>query len=148
MSLIKWTPFFEEIEEMEKALRDWQGPSEKSFVPAMDVYEEKGKIIAKTTIADFDPKNIDIEIKDNVLTVKGKTERKTEVDEKNYYRKEIKAGSFQRSVMLPKEVNQDKAEAEYEDGVLKISVPVKKEAKATKKPIKVKINKVKPKKVK
>ena len=127
MAIIKWSPFYEEWEEMEKALRNWQSPSENNFVPAMDVYKEKDKMIVKTPIVDIDSKNIDIEIKDNVLTVSGKTEKKTELDEKNYYRREIKHGSFQRSVMLPAEIKEDKAKAEYDNGVLQINIPLAKE---------------------
>jgi len=147
MTLIKWTPFWDP-EEIFKAMTEFQGPAEKSFVPAMDVFEDKGNLVVKTTITDFDPKHVDIEIKDNVLTVKGKTEKKSEVDEKNYYRKEIKAGSFSRSVLLPKEVEDKKAKAEYEDGILKITIPVVKEAKAKSTPVKVNIKKSKTKKVK
>ena len=101
-----------------------------AFVPVMDVYKEKDSLVIKTPIADFDPKNIDIEIKDNVLTVSGKTEKKSEVEEKNYYRKEIKSGSFFRSISLPAKVQEKKIKSEYKDGVLKITLPLIREAKA------------------
>lgn len=145
MSLIKWSPFFEEWEDMEKALRNWQMPTEKTFVPAMDVYKEKDNVVVKTAIADIDPKDIEIEVHDNVLTVRGKTEKKSEVDEKNYYRREIKHGSFQRSVMLPAEVKEDQIAAEYDEGVLKITAPLLKEVKVKPKKIAVNIKKSKKK---
>ncbi|HDQ22930.1 MAG TPA: Hsp20/alpha crystallin family protein [Candidatus Uhrbacteria bacterium] len=144
MAIIKWTPF-DSWEDMEQLWRNFQLPAEKSFVPAMDVYKEKDSLVVKTPIVDFDPKNIDIEIKGNVLTVKGKTEKKSEVEEKNYYRKEIKSGSFSRSVLLPAEVQEDKSKAEYLDGILKITVPLAKIAKT--KTVKVAVKKSKGEKV-
>ena len=141
MSLIKWSPLFEEWENMEKALRDWQIPMEKTFIPAIDVYKEKGNVMVKTAITGIDPKDIKIEVDNNILTIRGKTEKKSEVDEKNYYRREIKHGSFQRSVMLPGEVNSDKIVADYEDGVLKITAPLIKEVKDKSKKIAVNIKK-------
>ncbi len=143
MPIIKWSPFFEPWDDFEKALREFQPSTEKIFIPAMDVYKEKGNLVVKAPISNFDPKNIDIKIKDNVLTVKGKTEKKSEIDEKDYYRKEIKHGSFQRSILLPAEVQQDKAKSEYKDGILTITVPMEKEAKGKKVKTSVKKNKAK-----
>ena len=75
----------------------------------------------------------------NVLTIEGKSEQKTEVDEKNYYRKEVRCGSFHRSVALPTAVDASKAKAEYEEGMLKIRIP--KDEKELPKSIKVDIKK-------
>jgi len=62
------------------------------------------------------------------LCIKGESERQSEVDEKNYYRKEIRRGSFYRSVPLPTKVDGEKATAVNEDGILKISIPKAPEA--------------------
>jgi len=145
MSLIKRSPLFEEWEDMEKALRNWQMPMEKIFIPAIDVYKEKNNVIVKTAIADIDPKDIKLEVENNILTISGKTEKKSEVDEKSYYRREIKHGSFQRSVMLPAEIKADQIKADYEEGVLKITAPIAKEVKAKVKKISVNIKKSKKK---
>ena len=59
----------------------------------------------------------------DVLTIQGKSEQKSEVDEKNYYRREVRRGSFYRSVNLSAAVDGDKAEATYERGILKIKIP-------------------------
>jgi len=66
---------------------------------------------------------VDISIDNNVLTIKGESEKKSEVEDKNYYRKEIRRGSFYRSVPLPSQVIGDKASAEAINGILKIVVP-------------------------
>ena len=80
---------------------------------------------------------VDISVKDNVLTVKGKMEKKIEVEEKNYYRKEIRAGSFYRSLPLPAPVIGEKAKAESSEGMLHVSIP--KAPGAKKKVVKVKV---------
>lgn len=61
--------------------------------------------------------------KRGVLTVKGATKKEHEVDEKNYYRKELRSGSFFRQIALPVAVKEDAVKAEFEDGVLKITCP-------------------------
>lgn len=146
MPIIKWEPLLEPFEEMDKFFEDWKLPTIKGFTPAMDVYETKNDVVVETPLAGVDPKDVDISVENNVLTIKGKTKKESEVEEKNYYRKEVRSGSFFRSVALPAHVVADKAKAESVDGMLKITVPKAPEAKA--KTVKVKISKVKPKIVK
>lgn len=148
MSLIRWSPMFDPFEEMERAMREFQSSSERTFVPAMDVFKDKNDVVAKVPITGFDPKNIDVSVKDGVLTIKGKTEKKTEVDEKSYYRKEIKSGSFQRSVLLPSEVEEGKVKADYEEGVLEVRIPMKKANAGKSTSVKVNVKKNTKKKVK
>jgi len=93
------------------------------FTPAIDMYEDKDNIIVETQLAGLDPEKVDISIENNVLCLKGESEKKSEVEDKNYYRKEIRRGSFYRSIPLPTKVDGDKAQAVNEEGVLKISIP-------------------------
>jgi len=72
------------------------------------------------------------------LIIQGKSEKKSEVEEKNYYRQEVRRGSFCRSVALPTHVVGDKANADYENGMLKITIPKAPEARAKKIDIKIK----------
>jgi HSP20 family protein len=99
------------------------------FTPAVDMYEDKDNIIVETQLAGIDPSDVTISIENNVLSIKGESEKKSEVDEKNYYRKEIRRGSFYRSISLPTRVDGDQAKAITEDGVLKISIPKAPESK-------------------
>lgn len=141
MALIPWRPlsdwerFFEE---------DWFLPlipiSEK-IKPAMDLYETDKEVIAELDLPGFDPEKIEISVEDGVLKVTGEMEEKKEEKEKGYWRKEIKRGSFERMVRLPVEVKEDKIEATYDKGILKIVMPKAE----TKPPAKVKV-KVKEKK--
>ncbi len=133
MSLIKWSPFLSDnyFEDMDKMISEFVPTVSgiKGFMPAVDMYEDKDNIVVETQLAGIDPEKIDISIENDVLCIKGEGERKTEVDEKNYYRKEIRRGSFFRSIPLPNKVSGDEATAVAEGGILKISIPKAPEAK-------------------
>ncbi|MFA5133971.1 MAG: Hsp20/alpha crystallin family protein [Patescibacteria group bacterium] len=132
MSLIRWNPFF-----MEDPFEDFLGEA-KSMMPAMDVYEKDGKVVVESPLPGIDPKNVKVEVRDGILTLSGEEKAESEVDEKNYYRKEVRHGSFHRSVRLPAEVLEDKVEAVFKNGILKITAPKAKE-KEVKKAIKIKV---------
>ncbi|MFA5109079.1 MAG: Hsp20/alpha crystallin family protein [Patescibacteria group bacterium] len=126
MSLIKWAPFFPEFDDMEKAMGEMLPTvrgNQFGFTPAIDMYEDKDNVIVETQLGGIDPEKVDISIENNVLTIKGESEKKSEVEDKNYYRKEIRRGSFYRSIPLPTKVDGDKASAESGEGILKITVP-------------------------
>jgi len=131
---------------MEKMMQDFPRVPAKahSFILPVDVYETAKTVEVKMPIAGMDPEKVDISVKDNVLTVKGISEKKTEVEEKNYYRKEIRSGSFHRSLPLPVAVLGDKASAAAERGMLKISIPKAPQSKT--KGVKVKVRSEKKKK--
>ena len=140
--IIKWAPFLEPFEDMDKMFSELM-PANKGmagFMPAVDIYEDKDNVIVETQLAGVDPEKVDISIENDVLIIKGESEKKSEVEDKNYYRKEIRRGSFYRSVPLPAHVLGDKASAAAEDGVLKISVPKAPEVKPRTIKIKTKKN--------
>ena len=128
MALIKWSPMFPDVERFWGD--DWM-PTH-TMTPAVDVYEDHDHVIVEAPLAGIDPNNVNIEIEDNILKISGQSEHKSEVDDKNYYRKEVRYGTFYRALALPKAVVGDKAEANYKDGVLKISIPKAEEAKPKK----------------
>lgn len=125
MSLIKWTPFFAD-DDMDSALSEMLPAvrgNQFGFTPAVDVYEDKDNIIVETQLAGINSEDVSISIENNVLCIKGESEKKSEIDEKNYYRKEIRRGSFYRSIQLPTKVSGDEAKAVADGGVLKITIP-------------------------
>jgi HSP20 family protein len=132
MAIIKWTPM-NVFDDMDRMWGDWS-PAQMSRVmtPALDVYEDKDHVIVEAPLAGVDPSKVNIEIEDNILKISGQSDHKTEVDDNNYYRKEVRYGAFYRAVALPKAVMGDKAEANYKDGVLKIAIPKAEEAKPKK----------------
>ncbi|MBU4332405.1 Hsp20/alpha crystallin family protein [Patescibacteria group bacterium] len=131
MHLTHWSPFLEPfMDDFDLAPR--------SFVPAMDVYQDKDNVVVETPITGVDPEKLDISVENDVLSVTGESEHKSEVDEKNYYRKEVRYGSFHRSVALPASVDGLKAKAEYENGVLKVIIPKAERAKPKKIQVEIK----------
>lgn len=106
----------------------------------MDIYEDKGDVVAEVELPGIDPKNIEVEVKENCLRVEAKAEEKKEEKGKGYYRKELSKGYYKRVVPLPVEVIGEKAEASYADGILKVIIPkAKPEKKKEKEGIKIKV---------
>ena len=97
---------------------------------ALDMYETEDDLVVETSLPNIGPDDVDISIVGNSLTIKGEMEREEEKEEKgkDYFR-ERRYGAFQRTVSLPVEVNADEAEATFENGVLKLSLPKVEEAK-------------------
>ena len=108
------------------------------FTPAIDIWQDEENIYAESPLAGVDPKDVQVSVENDILTVQGKTEKKSEVDEKEYYRKEVRFGSFHRSVALPAAVNNEKVLAEFEKGILKITLPKEERVKPKKVEVKIK----------
>jgi len=125
--------------EMDRFFDSFPSQGLSSFAPAVDVWEDENNVYVETPLPGVDPEKVNISVENDVLTIEGSAEKKSEVDEKNYYRKEVKYGSFHRAVALPSAVKADEAKAEYAAGVLKISVP--KEERAKPKKVKVVVKK-------
>lgn len=122
-----WDSFFER----RPATRERE---EGEWFPSVDVSETKGELVVKAELPGMDPKNMDISLHEGVLTIKG--EKKQEKEE-GYHLVERSYGSFTRSIRLPKEVQSEKINAPYKDGVLRITLPKTEEAK--KKEINIKV---------
>ncbi len=117
----------------------WFGAWDEEIVtPALDVYEEKDEIIVKAELPGMDKNEIEIEIADSELILKGEKKKEEKVEEKNYYRCERSHGAFRRSVELPRDVQADKIKATFKNGILEVRLPKTEKAKA--KDIKVKVD--------
>lgn len=147
MPIIKWTPFEPLGEDWDKWLEEFKMPTDVGFVPAIDLFEEKGNLIARTQLVGVDSKDVKVEVENNILTIKGETKKEKEVEDKNYYRKEMRTGHFHRSVALPKQVKQDQIKADFENGMLTVTMPVIAEPKAKKSTVMVQARKSVKKKV-
>lgn len=140
MSIIKWSPFFEPFDNFDKMFEGLPAVQRgQGLVPAIDVYDSKDAIVVETALPGVDPSKVDLAIENGALRISGSSERKTEVDEKEYYRKEIRSGSFMRQVALPQGIKEDAAKASFKDGILKIEIPKLEEPKT--KSIKIDVNK-------
>ena len=126
MAIIRWDPFREMTQaqsQFSKLVDQVWGGRQESWLPAIDVFDAKEAVVLKAELPGMDPADIQIEVEDNVLTLKGERRFEEEVDEERYYRVERRYGSFQRSLALPQGMQAAAISASYEDGVLTITVP-------------------------
>ena len=144
MAIVKWDPWatlptlqdrinriFEESfpvhasqKEGEVSLCDWR--------PTVDTYEEDGIIVINAELPGVSKDDVTIDIKDNVLTIKGVRNYDQKVEKDNYYRRERCYGKFHRAFSLPDAVDPNRIEASYKDGVLKIKIPKAEESSSKK----------------
>jgi HSP20 family protein len=119
--------------------RDWFGrfPLSREFFadwpalpsrPAIDTRVEEGKFMVHADLPGIDPKDVDIKVVGDVLTIKGSREEKRETKKADYLRREIRYGSFERSIPLPDGIKAEDLKATYRDGVLELAAPMPKEA--------------------
>jgi HSP20 family protein len=99
------------------------------WAPAVDMYEGDEVITVKAEFPGFSKDDVQVEIKDNRLTLKGERKRETDVKNAQYHRVRRVYGAFERSIRLPAVVDVDRAEATFKDGVLKLKLPKAEEAK-------------------
>ena len=138
MSLIKWEPF----DEFDRLFRDMSlAPMLRGNQPgldlAVDVYEDGSNLVAEMNLPGLEADKIDVEVENNYLRIAGRREEVQEKKEKNHYAKEIRRGSFERVVALPDEVEQGSVSAQYQNGVLKVTMP--KRQKPEEKKVKVEV---------
>jgi HSP20 family protein len=127
MSLIRFSPMWDPFSEMDEVMNRLPATvgqnSMQAFVPAVNVYETKESVVVESALAGIDPNNVEVSVENGVLSISGDTKKEHEVEEKNYYRKEVRSGSFRRQIPLPTAVDEEKVEAVFEDGMLKITCP-------------------------
>jgi HSP20 family protein len=147
--LTRWEPFREfstmqdRMNRMNRLFRESyspEGPEEAltttGFAPLVDIYEDEHNITLKIEVPGIDEKDIDVRIENNILTVHGERKIETEEKEENFRRVERQYGSFTRSFTLPSSVDTGQVSANYDKGVVKISMAKKAEAK----PKQIKVN--------
>jgi HSP20 family protein len=94
-----------------------------AWTPRVDVYEKDNNIVIEAEIPGAKKEDIEVKVKDNSVVIKGEVKRKEEKKEENYYRSERFYGKFERLIPLPSDVKLEEAKAEYQDGVLKLTIP-------------------------
>ncbi len=112
-----------------------EGMSE--WVPSIDLSETKDNIVVQAEVPGMDPKEIDISLSQDILTIRGEKKQGKEEKDENYHFVERSYGAFTRSLRLPRGVQSEKVNASYKNGVLKITIPKTEEAK--KKQVKIKV---------
>jgi len=125
---------FKEMEDVVRRLWDTFPEGEfipdltREWTPRLDLAETETAIEIKAELPGLDKKDIDISLEGDTLLIKGEKRQEKEVKDKRFHRVERAYGSFYRTIRLPAEVQPDKIEAAYEDGVLKVTLPKTEEA--------------------
>lgn len=104
----------------------WEVPS----MPSMDLYQTNDAVVVKMGLPGVKPEDIQVSVANGVLSIRGEVKEEKEEKEKTYHLRERRYGSFSRSVDLPSNVSADKAEAQFENGILTLTMPKAEEAKA------------------
>jgi len=139
MAVVKWDPFrdLNLIQDrmnrlFDDAGRTWRNDepaATTSWSPAVDIFETEGEIVVKAEVPGMDRKDITLNLERNVLTLKGERRFEKETKDENYHRIERSYGGFSRTFQIPATVDEEKIHAEYKEGVLKIVLPKKEQAK-------------------
>jgi HSP20 family protein len=140
MAIVRWEPLRELLslqERMNRMFGEYRGASASddewalggSWAPAVDIYEQGSDIVLKAELPGVEPKEVDIRLENNVLTLRGQRKLENEVKKESYHRVERSYGSFSRSFTLPSVVDQGGIKAEFKDGMLKVVLPKREEAK-------------------
>ncbi|MBI3763407.1 MAG: Hsp20/alpha crystallin family protein [Chloroflexi bacterium] len=134
-NIVRWEPFREALtlrdamdrlfaESFVRPFGGWDGEMLGEFQPLpVDVIENKDEVIVKATVPGLKAEDIQVNVTADVLSIKGETKSESEVKDANYVRRERRYGSFARRLTLPTTVVTDKAKAEFEDGVLTLTLP-------------------------
>jgi len=132
-TLTHWDPFAElgelrsRFDRMFDELRDGR---ERTWTPAIDVVRDDGHLVVRADLPGIKPEEVSIEVEDDILTISGEHEERTETEDKKYVRRERRYGTFSRSMALPAGVDAKTITASTRDGVIEVTVPFpKKESK-------------------
>jgi HSP20 family protein len=140
MAMIRWDPFRElatlqdNLNRLATGMYGRRGEddafSRGDWIPPVDIYHTDGQeIVLKAELPGLKREDIDLRVENNTLTLRGQRKHDSEVKEDNYHRVERAYGSFSRSFTLPNTVDAGKVQADYRDGVLTVTLPMREEAK-------------------
>ena len=142
MAIVRWEPFRDLLSLQERMNRLFdesyrgtgRGETDEwalggSWAPSVDIFEHEGNLVLKAELPGVDPKDVDVRVENNVLTLRGERKFETEVKKEKYHRVERAYGTFSRSFTLPNVVDTEKIKADYKDGVLQVTLPQREEAK-------------------
>ena len=148
--LTRWEPFgslrrrgdfFGDLTDMQKEMNrlfdDFfgerrTGMTEGQWVPAVDVSETESELVVRAELPGMTHDDIEVNLQDNVLTLRGEKKQEKKEDKENFHRLERSYGSFTRSFSLPAGVKQEDIKAIFKDGILEVSLPKTEEVKPKK----------------
>jgi HSP20 family protein len=107
-----------------------EGIGRGAWNPSVDIYENKDHIVLEAELPGMKREDFELSVENNVITLRGERQFEKKEDSDNYHRVERSYGSFTRSFTLPQTVSAEGATAEYKNGVLRVTLPKREEAKA------------------
>jgi HSP20 family protein len=131
-TLTSWDPFTELGELRSRFGRmfgDWLDGHQRVWAPAIDVVRHDGKLVVRAHLPGIKPKEVNIEVEDDILTVSGDHTESNEQKDQHYVRRERRCGSFSRSMVLPAGIDAKDIKAEIRDGVIEVMIPLPTKAK-------------------
>ncbi len=141
-ALLPWRPFrdLERISrEIEEHFPRFFGrplfEESEEYFPRIESYIKDGSLVVRTDLPGMDPKDVEVTVLGNVLTIKGERKDKKEIKRDDYIRREVSYGAFERRMTLPEGAATDKIKAQFKNGVMEVTMPVAKEMAARKVPI-------------
>ena len=133
MSLVRWQPF-REMETLQREMNrlfETFSPTNPvtvpgdglSFIPAAEMTETPEAIQLKLEVPGLEPKDLDVEVEADSITIKGERKSETKTEENGVTRTEFRYGSFHRIIPLPSRIENTNVTAEYKDGILNLTLP-------------------------
>jgi HSP20 family protein len=93
------------------------------MAPSVDIVDRKKEVVVRAEVPGINSDDLDVSIVDRTLTIKGSSRQEEKKEEDDYFRHEIRSGTFSRSILLPTDVNASKAKASFKDGVVELHLP-------------------------
>jgi len=142
MNIVRYDPFRELHSLQDEMTRLFAGVAPRSgnrdevsfgaWNPNVDIFEDKDKLVLEAELPGMKRDDFELSVENNVITLKGERRFEKKTDDDNYHRVERSYGAFTRSFTLPQTVSSEGAEAEFKDGILRVSLPKREETKARK----------------
>jgi len=132
-TMLRWSPtrqfhFHKDFDELGRFFTDEGAQRAAPWLPAAEGRIEDGAYVIQLALPGVDPKDVEVSLMDNVLTVKGERKANHDTSGKDYFVREVAYGAFQRGMTLPEGVDASKVEAKYANGMLEVRVPAPKAA--------------------
>ncbi|MCC7357781.1 Hsp20/alpha crystallin family protein [Candidatus Uhrbacteria bacterium] len=105
--------------------QEWFSPMVEEGQLSVDVFRDREDLVVRSTVAGVKPEDVDISMHGDLLTIRGKRRSEREVEEHQWFYRECYWGSFSRTIVLPYEVQTDRAKASLKNGVLEVRIPIR-----------------------
>lgn len=137
MTIVRWDPLRELVtmqDRLNRFFEDFRGEDDVmqrgDWMPAVDIYQtDKHEVVLKAEVPGLKKEDLDLRVENNTLTISGTKKEEKEITKERYHRVERSYGAFSRSFSLPSTINTEKVQADYKDGVLTVTLPLREESK-------------------